>query len=729
MIVLTISERGGQPARYEFPKSRVTVGRYKGNDIVLPRTNVSKEHVFIEAQDGSSYLVTDNGSTNGTFINGRRIEGGQICTEADKIYVGDFIIELEVVDPQRISNGSAPRLPPTPPMDPAMMNRRTMPPLPNEGAFGAQPADLSGSGPQRSGFDTLFDPVSSDPLRGTLSSPPQEFGDEGVPSHLDPLRSTMAAPMDAMAVHNALAARDAAHAARAAQEAAQRAAQAPEQRFDVNDLNLQKTPTPGPAPIAPMQQPVQQPVRPPIAPPVAPVAPVQQHQPVAPVQQPVQQHQPVAPVQQPVAAVQQPQSQQSRVVALPTTPEIQQEFDPDFFMAQLDVMRALLDRISLQDLPRTYPPRPEDRAHFESMVQVAIDEVSPEVDTDALRALIVSECVGLGPIERYLDDPNIEDIYINKYDQVLLQREGKLVQGRFVFSMPDLLQLAAVRLLGDDAETMGADEVRFRDGTRVHVVMPPIAPQGPIITIRKPAAELPTLTDLIGDNVLSPGMADFLMRAMDAGRSIIIAGPTGAGKTSLLSALASLIPDGVRLISVEDYSRLELPQSSAVRLEASPSAGFDKRFLLRQAVQMHPQRILLDECRGAEANEWVSAVATGTEGGMLTLHGTSPSDALSRLESMCLAGSPEVSARALREQIARAVHVVVVVHRTPKHGFRVQQISEVQGVDLDAFRLADIFYFRADGLAGSFGATGYIPMFYEDMRQAGVNVDFDIFRE
>jgi pilus assembly protein CpaF len=185
----------------------------------------------------------------------------------------------------------------------------------------------------------------------------------------------------------------------------------------------------------------------------------------------------------------------------------------------------------------------------------------------------------------------------------------------------------------------------------------------------------------------------------------------------------------VRVISVEDYNRIELPQSSAVRLEASPSAGFDKRFLLRQAVQMHPQRILLDECRGAEANEWVSAVATGTEGGMVALHGTSPSDALARLESMCLSSSPEVSARALREQIARAIHIVVVVHRTPRHGFRVQQISEVQGVDLDAFRLADLFYFRAEGLTGSFSATGYIPMFYEDMRQAGVNVDFDIFRE
>jgi pilus assembly protein CpaF len=723
MILLTVSERGGQPTRYEFPKSRVTVGRYKGNDIVLPRTNISKEHVFIEAQENGTYLVTDNGSTNGTFVNGRRIEGGHICTEADKIYVGDFIIELERVDPQRISG--PPRVPPAPPsMDPVMMNRRTMPPLPNEGAFGAQPVgdDMGfGSGPVRSGFDTLFDPVSNDPLRGTMSSPPQDFPD-GTPSHLDPLRSTMAAPMDAMAVHNALAARDAAQAAREAAMRAQHAPPVPDQpRFDVNDLNLQRTPAPQP-PAAPVV-----PARPPIAPPVVPVQQVAQP-PVAPIAQP-----PVAPIAQPPVAqpqqvVQAPAST-SRVVALPQAPEVQAEFDADLFMAQLDVMRALLDRISLQDLPRSYPPRAEDRAHFESLVQVAIDEVRPEVDVDTLRALLVSECVGLGPIDRYLDDPDIEDIYVNKYDQILLERKGKLVQGRFVFSTPDLLTIVAHRLLGEDAEVVGADEVRFRDGTRVHVVMPPVAPQGPIITVRKPAAELPSLTDLIARNVLSPGMADFLMRAQDAGRSILIAGPTGAGKTSLLSALASLIPDGVRVLSIEDYLRLDLPQSSAVRLEANPSAGFDKRFLLRQAVQMRPQRIILDECRGAEASEWVSAVATGTEGGMLTLHGTSAADALGRLESMCLSSSPEVSARALREQIARAVHIVVVVHRTPRHGFRVQQICEVQGVDLDAFRLADVFYFRADGLSGSFSATGYIPVFYEDLRQAGVQVDFDIFRE
>ena len=151
--------------------------------------------------------------------------------------------------------------------------------------------------------------------------------------------------------------------------------------------------------------------------------------------------------------------------------------------------------------------------------------------------------------------------------------------------------------------------------------------------------------------------------------------------------------------------------------------------LLRNALALQPQRLLLDECRGPEAFAWITAAASGTEGSMATIHGTSAVDAVRRLESLCLLGTGEISPRGLREQIARAVDLIVVLHRLADGGFRVQQIAEVQSVDLDTFRLGEVFYYRADGAGGAFHPTGYIPLFYEDLRHAGVEVDFDIFRE
>jgi pilus assembly protein CpaF len=282
-------------------------------------------------------------------------------------------------------------------------------------------------------------------------------------------------------------------------------------------------------------------------------------------------------------------------------------------------------------------------------------------------------------------------------------------------------------LLGPREHEVFADEVRFSDGTRVHIVLPPLAPEGPVLTIRKPSSYHPSLDDLVGQGVLSAGMAEFLRRAVQSGRSIAVAGPASSGKSTMLGALTSLITSGVRVVAVEETRQLPL-SANAVRLEASPATGFDMRFLLRSALSMHPERVVLDECRGPEGYDWVTSTASGTEGSMIALHGTTAADALGRLESLALMGSTDVSPRGLREQVARAVDFVVVVHGSGR-GFRVNQITEVQGVDLDTLRLNDVFYYRVEGTAGAFHPTGYVPLFYEDLRHAGVDADFGIFRE
>lgn len=707
MFTVTISDKAGQSSRLEFYKNEISIGRMKGNDIVLPKGNVSKRHASIYLRE-SSFFVNDHGSTNGTYINGRKVSAEQLVAGDDKIYIGDFILQLE-----RLAEGAPPDIPGP--------GRGTLPPVPNGG---------DGVERNRPGADTLFDPFGdsgpmNDPLRSTYTTPPPTGPDMargGVP---DGIRDTIGA-FDEPGLGPA------------------------PRKYDAVPYtpSTPQPPIPTPAPPAPTAAPIPTaPVRPTndTPPPSVSMRPSQPPAPEHPTPTPAPAPFPApAPVPIPAPPAQDPApsfgSGPSPIVKPPTptaqptgpapkAPSIKEEFDSDFFVAQIDVARVIFESNPLNELPLDYPVEEDTKRHYEQAVDRAIQEINPSVDKERLREILIAETTELGVIDHYLNDYDVRDIYINRYDQILVRRNGELVQGRYVFSNPDILEFVAKRLLGGDMDGIGADEIRFSDGTRVHVVMPPLAVDGPLITIRKPPVDHPSLQDLVDQGALSMGMADFLMRAIDAGRSIAIAGPTSSGKTTMLSSLAALIYEGMRIISIEDYAHIELPQGSSVRLEANPASGFDKRFLLRQALSMHPQRILLDECRGSEAYDWVTAVAAGTEGSMLTIHGSNASDALGRLESLCLLGSHEISPRGIREQIARAVDLVVVVNRVDEAAFRVQQITEVQGVDLDTFRLNDIFYYRVDSSSGAFHPTGYIPLFYEDLRHAGLNVDFDIFRE
>jgi pilus assembly protein CpaF len=728
MVTVTISEKGGQQSQYEFNKSEITIGRMKGNDIVLPKGNVSKKHSRISVRDGNVQIV-DLNSTNGTYVNGRKVTSEQPITENDKVYIGDFILQVESPE-----TSQPPAAPPSPPQGGARGGGRGSqagggaPPSPpqsnaggNGGGRGPQggAASSSGGGRQRSssGFggsgpvDDLFaagdsspsmdqrdipssgptggagrDSAASNPVGGAQSrsgsgsEPALDFNDlagggGGAAGNSRPPRDTGAGSSGPPAGSagssgpGGLGAGSSASTGRAPDRSG-RGGSAPEQ--------------------------VDRPAQP----------------------------QRASERQAPAGA----QASYPQGTGYAPPRELQSEFDSDFHAAQHDVARVLFESISLDALPIQYPPVPSDRQDFERQVEDAVSTVNPQGDRDALVDLMATECVGLGPLEEYLDDPNVRDIYVNRYDQILVRRGGEIVVAERAFSHPDFLLIAAQRLLGT-RDPIGSDEVRFGDGTRVHVVMPPLSVDGPALTVRKPPQEHPSLDELVTRGALSPGMQEFLERAVEAGQSILVAGPTSSGKSTLLGAIARTVTNGTRIVTVEESSHLHLPQDTVVRLEADPAAGHDLRFLVRTAVSMHPQRIILDECRGGEAYEWVTAAASGTEGSMLTTHGTNSADALGRLESLALLGSPDTSPRGLREQIARAVDVVVVVNRTRDNAFRVRQVTEVQGVDLDAFRLNDVFYYRVEGTEEQFHPTGYIPLFYEDLRHAGMDVDFDIFRE
>lgn len=715
MMIVTISEKGGQQSQYDFSTAAITIGRMKGNDIVLPKGNVSKKHSRISVLDGQLF-ISDMNSTNGTYVNGRKVAGEQPLSETDKIYIGDFILQVQ-----------------------AKVAGQAGPPMPPQQNANISDADFSGPGMAPGGPRPPAPPVapmapSLDGPSGFAGSVDDLFGgDTDGPGHR-PSRNT---------IRESAVMRDSGGYGAATGE------------FDEES----KTPAPAVAP-GPGPAPRRRPSGPSPVPPAPPLsesggfgaapsrrdsggfgaAPPVEHEAISSpgrsmdavlAGRPAPPNAPIAGPRAGLPAGRLGGDSGERAAHRPTIPpqSIQSEFDEDFHAAQHDVARVLLESVSLDEMVLEYPPEPDVFDSFKKEVSAAVDVVAPSVDREALVDLMTHECVGLGVLDQYLDDPEVQDIYIQRADRILVRKNGTLSVAERAFSHPSFLMLAAFRLLGTREPVTFTDEIRFGDGTRAHVVMPPIAVDGPAITVRKPPVAHLSLDDLLERNVFSPGIRDFLEHLVRAGRSVLIAGPAGAGKTTLLGAMAAHIAPGTRVITIEESAHLQLPQDSVVRLEANPAVGYGLKTLVRTAVAMDPQRILLDECVGEEAYEWVSSAASGTEGSMVTAHGISAASALERIESLCLLDNPASNPRGLREQIARGIDFVVVLNRSDDMGFRVRQISELQGVDLDAFRLNDVFYHRVDGNEEQFHPTGYIPLFYEDLRDAGVDVDFDIFRD
>jgi pilus assembly protein CpaF len=281
---------------------------------------------------------------------------------------------------------------------------------------------------------------------------------------------------------------------------------------------------------------------------------------------------------------------------------------------------------------------------------------------------------------------------------------------------------------------------RLPDGSRVNAIIPPLALKGPCITIRKFKRELLTSDDLIGFGALTPKMAQFLDTCVKVRRNLVISGGTGSGKTTLLNVLSGYIPAQERIVTIEDAAELQLPQEHWIQLEARPANIEGKgqitiRDLVRNALRMRPDRIVVGECRGGEALDMLQAMNTGHDGSLTTLHANSTRDALARLETMVLMSGMELPIRAIRDQIANAVHLVIQQTRFADGSRKVTAISEISGMEMDVISMQDIFEFRQEGfddqgaVVGRFVPTGFVPRFYDDLQRRGIPVDMDVFRE
>jgi len=407
------------------------------------------------------------------------------------------------------------------------------------------------------------------------------------------------------------------------------------------------------------------------------------------------------------------------------------------------IHQKLLDRVDLAVMESLSPDRLQEELRI--LVERLLSEETLAINEAERKSLvrdIQHEVLGLGPIEPLLADPTISDILANTYRQVFVERAGKLelTDVRFendahLMKIIDKIVSGIGRRVDESSPMVDA---RLPDGSRVNAIIPPLAVDGPILSIRRFAVTPLGMDDIIGSKSLTPEMAEILEGLVKAKVNLLISGGTGTGKTTLLNILSGFIPHSERIITIEDAAELQLQQPHVVRLETRPpniegKGEVAQRALVRNSLRMRPDRIILGEVRGAEALDMLQAMNTGHEGSMTTVHANSPRDALTRLENMVGMAGLNLPPKAMRQQISSAITAVIHVSRLTDGKRKITSIQEITGMEGDIVTMQEIFIFEQTGVApdgtvlGSFRATGIRPKFVDRLRTRGVAISDDIF--
>jgi pilus assembly protein CpaF len=354
---------------------------------------------------------------------------------------------------------------------------------------------------------------------------------------------------------------------------------------------------------------------------------------------------------------------------------------------------------------------------------------------------ITDEILGLGPLEPLLRDETITEVMVNGPQQVYIEREGRLELTNVTFQNDEHVMKIIQRIIApigrriDESSPMV--DARLADGSRVNAIIPPLSLVGPVLTIRKFSATPFTVDDLIRFGTATPEMFEFLEACVKARLNIFVSGGTGSGKTTMLNILSSFIPDDERIVTIEDAAELQLRQEHVITLEARPSniegkGAIPIRELVRNALRMRPDRIVVGECRSGEALDMLQAMNTGHDGSMSTGHANAPRDMLSRLETMVLMAGMDLPLKAIREQIASAVDLIVHQNRLKDGSRKIVNITEVQGMEGDVIVMQDVFIFEQTGVAegriqGRLRPTGIRPKFVEKFETAGIHLPPNVF--
>ena len=415
----------------------------------------------------------------------------------------------------------------------------------------------------------------------------------------------------------------------------------------------------------------------------------------------------------------------------------------EYQQVKADLHRKILDRLDLEKLGRTTG----DSAREEVLVLIRNSVNSEAVplsfaEREKLSREILDEIFGLGPLEPLLKDPTISDILVNRFDRVYVERAGKLeITGLSFKDNQHLMQIIdrIVSRIGrrvDESSPMV--DARLQDGSRVNAIIPPLALDGACLSIRRFGRDPITARNMLDNKTLTEPMLELLSAVVKGRLNVIISGGTGAGKTTVLNVLSGYIPNSERIVTIEDAAELQLKQEHIVRLETRPpniegKGSVRMRQLVINSLRMRPDRIVVGEVRGEEAFDMLQAMNTGHEGSLTTVHANSPRDALARIENMVSMANLNIPERAIRHQIANAVHAVVQVARLSDGSRKVLTISEVTGMEGDMIALQDIFVFERTGIdesgkvRGVFHSTGLPPHFAERLATAGCRLSPALF--
>ena len=407
------------------------------------------------------------------------------------------------------------------------------------------------------------------------------------------------------------------------------------------------------------------------------------------------------------------------------------------------VHRKLLSRLNLEKLATAERSRAE--GEIRALVSTLIAEAGMPLsvtERDAIVGDVLDEVFGFGPLEPLLRDKTISDILVNTYKQVYVERAGKLESVPAAFQDNQHLLRVIDRIVSgvgrriDDSSPMV--DARLPDGSRVNAIIPPLAVDGPLLSIRRFPSDRLQAEDLVSYKALTANMLEFLRYCVNAKLNCLISGGTGAGKTTLLNVLSSFISDRERIVTIEDAAELQLRQEHVVRLETRPAnvegkGAVKQRQLVVNALRMRPDRIVVGEVRGEEALDMLQAMNTGHDGSLTTVHANTPRDALSRLETMIAMANVNLPEKAMRQQIVSAIQIVVQQARMSDGTRKVTSISEITGMEGDIITMQEIFRFDKLGLGpdgkvlGRFVATGVRPKVCERLKTSGVIVPLDLF--
>src|ERR1700733_5311019 len=418
---------------------------------------------------------------------------------------------------------------------------------------------------------------------------------------------------------------------------------------------------------------------------------------------------------------------------------------PQYQELKARVHQELLNRLNLDRLTRMKREHaePELRALIVDMLDHE-SRVTPLslFERDNLITDILHELFGLGPLEVLLADGSISDILVNRFDQVYVERNGRLEETDIVFVDDAHLMRIIERIVSSVGrridESSPMVDARLQDGSRVNAIIPPLALDGPALSIRRFRTDRMGAQDLVERETLTQPMLDFLRSAVAARMNIIISGGTGAGKTTLLNALSSFISDRERIVTIEDAAELALRQRHTVRLETRPPniegpGGLRPRQLVINALRMRPDRIIIGEVRGDEALDMMQAMNTGHDGSLTTIHANSPRDALHRLDTMVAMAKMNFTEQAIREQTASAINLIIQVTRLSDGTRKVTAITEVTGMEGDVVTMQDIFIYRKRGIKdngevmGDFMPSGVRPRFAERLTVTGIQLPSSMF--